>query len=68
MAIDRWLALAAGTLGWLFAGVQLALMPFAALTISKDLMGASFTAASADSWFAAYSALTMLGAAVGGIV
>ena len=65
---DKWLVLGAGFLGWLFAGVQLGLMPFAALTISTDLMGASFTKAGAGSWFAAYSAVTMLGAAIGGIV
>ena len=65
---DKWLVLGAGFLGWLFAGMQLALMPFAALTISKDLMGTSFTAAGAGSWFAAYSAITMLGAATGGIL
>jgi MFS family permease len=65
---DKWLVLGAGFLGWLFAGVQLGLMPFAALTISKDLMGGSFTAAGAGSWFAGYSAITMFGAAVGGLV
>ncbi len=64
----RWLVLGAGFLGWLFAGVQLALMPFAALTISKDLMGDAFTSAGAGAWFAAYSSVTMLGAGIGGIV
>jgi MFS family permease len=65
---DKWLVLAAGVLGWLFAGSQLGLMPFAALTISKSLMGSTFTPAAAGSWFAGYSAATMLGAAIGGIV
>lgn len=65
---DKWLVLAGAVLGWLFAGVQLALMPFAALTISKDLMGDAYTAAGAGSWFAAFSAITMLGAATGGLV
>lgn len=64
----KWLVLGAGFLGWLFAGVQLALMPFAALTISRDLMGAAFTSAGAGAWFAGYSAITMLGAATGGLV
>lgn len=64
----KWFVLVAGVSGWLFAGAQLALMPFAALTISKDLMGASFTSAGAGTWFAGYSAVTMLGAAFGGIV
>ncbi len=67
-SLDRWLVLGCSVLGWLFAGVQLALMPFAALTISKDLMGASFTSAGAGAWFAGYSAITMLGAALGGIL
>lgn len=66
--LAKWTVLAAGFLGWLFAGTQLGLMPFAALTISKDLMGADFTPAGAGAWFAAYSAITMLGAATGGIV
>lgn len=66
-ASGKWIVLGAGFLGWLFAGVQLGLMPFAALTISKDLMGEAFTSASAGAWFAAYSAVTMFGAAVGGI-
>jgi len=64
----KWLVLGAGFLGWLFAGVQLGLMVFAALTISKDLMGGTFTSAGAGTWFAAYSAVTMLGAATGGIL
>lgn len=64
----KWVVLGAAFLGWLFAGAQLGLMPFAALTISRDLMGASFTKAGAGTWFAAYSALTMLGAATGGIL
>lgn len=64
----KWLVLGAGFLGWLFAGVQLALMPFAALTISKGLMGVAFEPAAAGTWFAGYSAVTMLGAATGGLV
>lgn len=64
----KWLVLAAGVLGWLFAGVQLALMPFAALTISKSIMGAAFNNTDAGAWFAGYSAITMLGAATGGLV
>jgi len=64
----KWIVLGAGFLGWLFAGVQLGLMPFAALTISRALMGEAFTSASAGAWFAAYSAVTMFGAALGGIL
>ncbi|MBX7256690.1 MAG: MFS transporter [Candidatus Hydrogenedentes bacterium] len=66
--VAKWLVLSAAFLGWLFAGVQLGLMPFAALTISKDLMGESFSSVGAGAWFAGYSAITMLGAAIGGIV
>lgn len=64
----KWAVLVAGVLGWLFAGVQLALMPFAALTISKGLMGPAFTPVAAGTWFAGYSAITMLGAAIGGLL
>ncbi len=65
---QKWLVLGFGFFGWLFAGAQLGLMPFAALTISRDLMGAAFTPSGAGSWFAAYTAVTMLGAASGGIL
>lgn len=65
---QKWMVLGAGFFGWLFAGMQLGLMPFAALTISKGLMGPDFTPTAAGTLFAGYSAITMLGAAIGGIV
>lgn len=65
---ERNATLTFAVLGWLFSGSQLGLMPFAALTISKDLMGAAYNAEDAGAWFAAYSAITMLGAATGGLV
>ena len=65
---SRYLVLAGGFLGWLFAGVQLGLMPLASLSVSKDLMGATFNDATAGDWFARYTASLMFGAAIGGIV
>jgi transcriptional regulator with XRE-family HTH domain len=59
--------LAAGFLGWLCAGVQMGLMPLASLSVSKDLMGATFNDVTAGDWCARYTASIMLGAAVGGI-
>ncbi len=64
----RKLALGAAFLGWLFAGVQLGLMPLASLSVSRDLMGDAFTQASAGTWFANYTAALMFGAAIGGIL
>ena len=65
---QRFLVLGAAFFGWLFAGVQLGLMPLASLSVSEDLMGAAFTHASAGDWFARYTASLMLGAAIGGIL
>lgn len=65
---QRLLVLAAAFLGWLFAGVQLGLMPLASLSVSKDFMGAAFNHAAAGDWFARYTASLMLGAAIGGIL
>src|SRR5436309_1279947 len=64
---QRFLVLGAAFVGWLFAGVQLALMPLASLSVSQDLMGATFNHAAAGDWFARYTASLMLGAAIGGI-
>jgi predicted MFS family arabinose efflux permease len=55
-------------MGWLFAGVQLGLMPLAALSVSRDLMGGSFNDAIAGNWFGRYTASLMFGAAIGGIL
>src|SRR5262249_24426825 len=59
--------LAAAFAGLVFAGVQLGLMPLASLSLSKSLMGASFTDGLAGQWFANYTAALMVGAALGGI-
>lgn len=63
----RLVVLAAAFLGLLFDGVELGLMPIASLSVSKSLLGASFTATSGGDWFARFTAALMLGAAVGGI-
>ncbi|MBS0208042.1 MAG: MFS transporter [Planctomycetes bacterium] len=54
-------------LGLVFAGFQLGIMPLAALSMSRDLLGDSYTAAVGGEWFARHTAGMMFGAAVGGI-
>lgn len=66
--ISRFVVLAAGFLGWLFAGMQLGLMPLASLSVSKSLMVSGFSDAIAGDWFARYTASLMFGAAIGGIL
>lgn len=53
--------------GLVGAGFQLGLMPLAALSVSRDLLGARFEHGLAGDWFARYTAALMLGAALGGI-
>ncbi len=53
--------------GLVGAGFQLGLMPLAALSVSRDLLGAAFDHGIAGDWFARYTAAIMLGAAFGGI-
>jgi predicted MFS family arabinose efflux permease len=60
--------LAAAFLGLVFDGFELGLMPVASLSVTKSLMGESFTPAAGGDWFARYTAALMLGAAIGGIV
>lgn len=59
--------LTASVLGLVFDGVELGLMPIAALSVSKSLLGDSYTSALGGDWFARYTAALMLGAAVGGV-
>lgn len=59
--------LAAAFLGLLFDGVELGLMPVASLSVSKSLLGDTFTPAVGGDWFARFTAALMLGAAIGGI-
>ncbi|MBI3880635.1 MAG: MFS transporter [Verrucomicrobia bacterium] len=53
--------------GLVCAGVQLGLMPLAALSVAKSLLGDAFTPGLAGDWFARYTAAMMLGGAFGGI-
>jgi SHS family sialic acid transporter-like MFS transporter len=64
---QRLAVLAMAFAGLVFAGVQLGLMPLAALSVSKNLLGPAFSDGIAGQWFANYTAVLMLGAACGGI-
>ncbi|MBL9213190.1 MAG: MFS transporter, partial [Opitutaceae bacterium] len=55
-------------LGLVGAGFQLGLMPLAALSVSREMLGDRFAPGLAGDWFARYTAALMLGAAVGGIL
>lgn len=65
---QRILVLAVSFLALVFDGVELGLMPVASLSVSKSLLGDSFTPGLGGEWFARFTAALMLGAAVGGIV
>lgn len=64
----RYAVLAAAFGALLFDGFELGLMPLASLSVSKDLLGAGYTATLGGDWFARFTAALMLGAAIGGIV
>lgn len=64
---QRVVVLVVAFLGLVGAGFQLGLMPLAALSVSRDLLGAAFEHGIAGDWFARYTAAMMLGAACGGI-
>lgn len=53
--------------GLLFDGFELGLMPVASLSVSKELLGTTYTPTLGGDWFARFTAALMLGAAVGGI-
>lgn len=55
-------------LGLVFSGVQLGLMPVASLSVSRSLLQDAYTSTAGGDWFARYTAILMLGAAVGGIL
>jgi MFS transporter, SHS family, sialic acid transporter len=63
----RWTVLAACFLALLFDGIELGMMPVAARSVVKDLLGAGFTEELNGQWFAWLVAAMMLGAACGGI-
>jgi MFS transporter, SHS family, sialic acid transporter len=64
---QRLAVLGASFLALLFDGMELGLMPVASLSVSKSLLGASFTKEVGGEWFAYFTAALMLGAAIGGI-
>jgi SHS family sialic acid transporter-like MFS transporter len=64
---QRFFVLLIAFLGLVGAGFQLGLMPLAALSVSRDLLGSRFEHGLAGDWFARYTAAMMLGAAFGGI-
>ncbi|MEO6757998.1 MAG: MFS transporter, partial [Saprospiraceae bacterium] len=63
----RLAVLGASVLGLVFDGVELGLMPIAALSVSQSLMGTDFSATAGGDWFARFTAALMFGAAVGGV-
>jgi SHS family sialic acid transporter-like MFS transporter len=62
------LVLAMAYAGLVGAGFQLGLMPLAALSATRDLLGPATPPGVAGDWFARYTAALMLGAACGGIL
>ena len=64
----RQLVLAGAFLGWMFAGVQMGIMPLVARAVSQDLIGAQFNERIAGQWFAWYTVAFLLGAAIGGML
>ena len=64
----RVFVLVAASLGLVFDGIELGLMPVASLSVSKSLLGEAFTPTLGGDWFARFTAALMLGAAVGGIL
>jgi hypothetical protein len=65
---NRWLVALTAFAALLFDGFELGLMPVASLSVSKSLLGSSYTAELGGKWFALFTAALMLGAACGGIV
>lgn len=64
----RLVVLAAAFAGLIGSGMQLGLMPLAALSVSQDLMAEQYTGAAGGRWFAWYTAAIMAGAAAGGVL
>jgi MFS family permease len=64
----RVFVLVAASLGLVFDGIELGLMPVASLSVSKSLLGDAFTPTLGGDWFARFTAALMLGAAVGGVL
>jgi MFS transporter, SHS family, sialic acid transporter len=64
----RILVLCAAFAGLLFDGFELGLMPLASLSVSRDLLAATYSPTLGGDWFARFTAALMLGAACGGIL
>ncbi len=64
----RLFVLVAASLGLVFDGIELGLMPVASLSVSKSLLGERFTPTLGGDWFARFTAALMFGAAIGGII
>ncbi|MEZ5941581.1 MAG: MFS transporter [Planctomycetaceae bacterium] len=60
--------LVAAFLGWMFAGVVMSLLPLAADSATKDLLGEAATKEVIGAWFVYYIVAFMLGAALGGLL
>lgn len=61
-----WLPVAGGFVAWLFAGVQMAIMPVASRAASRELLSVEFSEHAAGSWFAWFTVAFLLGGAFGG--
>jgi MFS family permease len=63
----KWMALAAGFLGWMFDGVEMGLFPLCARPALKEMMGPN-AAADIGNWMGIVTAMFLVGAALGGVV
>jgi MFS transporter, SHS family, sialic acid transporter len=61
----KWMALAAGFLGWMFDGVEMGLFPLCARPALKEMMGPD---ANVGQWMGIVTAMFLVGAALGGII
>jgi MFS family permease len=61
-----WLAIAGGFAAWLFAGVQMAIMPVASRAASMELLSGAFSEKDAGFWFAISTVAFLIGGACGG--
>ena len=67
-AAGRRFALAAALLGWLFDGLEMGLFPLVARPALGELLGPDATPDAAGRWYAAITALFLIGAATGGVL
>lgn len=63
----RWGILTAAFLGWMFAGVQMAITPLVSRSATMDLLP-TLREGNVGQWFARYNAAFLLGAAAGGLL